>query len=38
MNDIFRFNEKYIDFSALKEKLPEWIKQAQEEMKNDQSK
>ena len=31
-------NEKYIDFSALKEKLPEWIKQAQEEMKNDQSK
>ena len=31
-------NEKYIDFSALKEKLPEWIKQAQEEMKNDQGK
>lgn len=26
-------DEKYIDFTALKEKLPEWIKIAQEEMK-----
>ena len=26
-------DEKYIDFTALKEKLPEWIKLAQEEMK-----
>ncbi len=29
---------KYIDFTALKEKLPEWINLAQEEMKHDQSK
>ena len=26
---------KYIDFSALKEKLPEWIKSAQEEINHD---
>ena len=28
-------DEKYIDFTALKEKLPEWIKLAKEEMNHD---
>lgn len=28
-------DQKYIDFTALKEKLPEWIKSAKEEMEND---
>jgi len=31
-------DQKYIDFTALKEKLPEWIKQAKEEIGHDQSK